>query len=459
MSDQNGLKGGLGLWQVVFLAAGGMIGAAVFSLSGLTAAMAGPSAILAWVLAGMLMILVAVNFAELATAFPRIGGVAHYPLETLGPNRGVRAFFGFVTGWSWAWTELIGAAFSALVLYQFLGVALVPWGVVISVVVLAAVYILNIVGISPTVKVNFILFLLLALTMVIFFFAGIGKVEMGNYSPFFATGSLGFLSAIPIAALGFGAWMVITSLAAEIKEPKKNIPRAILYSLIFTLVLYFLMLFVTYGTVPSSSWSFANDYAVYAAPDFAATMFAGGALWIMIVIKIAAVLALVTTVTALFADASRVFCALGQTGIMPSFLGKINAKSGQPLAALTWVFVFTILMNIFLYDKLAQIITVGSIFLALAFLISLFASIGLKTFRRDVKPPYRAPGGIAAPIIGIIALGFLIWNVFTTALDPWGAGALYILGGVGLLWFIIIAITKTGIFSKDSKVGRLGKEA
>lgn len=106
--------------ECIMIAVGGMMGSSIFTLSGVTYAMAGPSAMVSWALAGIVLLLYAMSLSELATTFPTSGGIFVYPYKVMGKNKNQKMFWGWFAAWSWLNVSLLGISFSAISVATYL---------------------------------------------------------------------------------------------------------------------------------------------------------------------------------------------------------------------------------------------------------------------------------------------------------------------------------------------------
>ncbi|MBC7219748.1 MAG: amino acid permease [Hadesarchaea archaeon] len=435
----------LGVLEAFLLSVGGMIGGAIFVLGAQTGMIAGPSALLAWALAGLLMFIIALVLVEQTTAFPRAGAIPAYAMETFGKSFAVRSFASFLGGWGSLIGQWFGVPFSAMYVGGYV-VSIVPslagYETVITLLVLTFAFLLNLSGISITGKANAVLTVLLLVLMLSFFVRGAPAVDLNNYSPFFATGGINFLKAIPIAALGFGAWLSILAAAEEVKNPEKTLPKAIGLSILVTTVFYILMLFPLYGTVSWQEFTPENPFAFWAPLSYAAAKFAPTESWVQLAISLAAILALITTTIALMLLASRVIYGMGKIGIFPSQCGYVWQRTRSPAVALIIVYVVSMILGAN-PDWVMAIIVIGSVMYAIGFLIGILSHIGLRINRKDVKPPFRVPGGIGFSVIAFVALALLLVNVST--LEIWYSLLAIV---IGIVYFVIRYVSKTGVFAK-----------
>jgi APA family basic amino acid/polyamine antiporter len=441
------LAKGLGAWDAFLLSVGGMIGGAIFVLGAQTGMITGPSALLAWALAGLLMFVIALVLVEQTTAFPRAGAIPAYAMETFGKSFFVRSFASFMGGWGSLLGQWLGVPFCAMYVGGY-AVSLIPalagYETVITLLVLTFAFLLNISGISITGKANAVLTLLLLILMFSFFARGAPAAKLENYTPFFATGGINFLKAIPIAALGYGAWLSILAAAEEVKEPEKTLPKAIGLSILVTTVFYLMMLYPLYGSVNWKEFTPDNPFAYWAPLSYAAVKFAPGEAWVQVAISLAAILALVTTTIALMVLASRVIFGMGRIGIFPSACSYVWPRTKTPAVSLIVVYIVSMILGAN-PAWVNAIIIIGTVMYAIGFLVGILSHIGLRINRKDVKAPFRVPGGIAFSVLAFIALALLLINVST--LELWYSLLAVV---IGIVYFIVRYASKTGMFAQKT---------
>jgi len=399
--------GSLGVRESVAICIGGMVGIAVFVLSPTTVMLAGPAAILVWILAGVLMYIIALNFIELATAFPKAGGIYVYPYETFGRRKGPRTFFSFLTGWLYWFTfgviaQTVGAIYLAQLIATFIP-GFEAYTVPVAVLFIVFVWAINCLGIRLTGITNTILTSILIALMICYIAVGIFNVDLTHYTPFISgqMGLGGGLLSITIAWLGYTAWIALTSIAEEVKEPQRTIPKAISIAFPITAVFYFLILFVTFGAAPWTDFTPQNTFAFYAPLSYAATKFS--APWLIPVISLAAIIAILTTMTVLFLDSSRVLLAMGRTGIFPRPFAYIHRRFNTPIVSLTFLLIISIGVAMF-PQFVSFLIQMGGGSFGIICIICSLSVIFLHRYRGDVKPSFRVPGGVVLPIVAIIII-------------------------------------------------------
>lgn len=333
MKKEGSDRGMLSLTSCVTILMGAMIGSAIFSLSGVTYAVAGPAHILTWILAAALLLVYGLVAAELACLYPVSGGLYVYPREILGKTKGQKEFWGWTSAWAYLNPSIFGAAFAAIYVSTYLG-RIVPAAadhtVLMAVIAVVICGVLNIFRISVVGKVNLILVVFMSVVLIIYSLYGFIAFEPANFTPFMTQGeggSFGFLEAMPNAMLAYGAIVSIVSVSSEIKNPKKTIPRAMILSILLTAGLYVLAVISTIGMIPASDFlenPGLQYYPLYAAIDKSIPK----THWIGILISISALLALFTTMLVLIMSAARTLSAAAETGFLPGLLAKKNEKTG-----------------------------------------------------------------------------------------------------------------------------------
>ncbi|MDP3448784.1 MAG: APC family permease [Eubacteriales bacterium] len=419
-------KGKLGLLSSTTILIGGMIGSAIFSLSGLTIMNAGPASIISWIVAGIILIAYGLQTAELSTMYPQSGGIFVFPSKALGKTEKAGKIWGWISAWAYLFGCIAGAAFSAMYVGIYLSVsfpALGSIGTVIAIGVVILCGILNIIQISAMGKINSVLTIGLSVAMVVFIATGLtsGKWDGSALTPFFTQGlegTFGFMGAIPIAMVAFGAIVAVSFMVGEIKNPKKTVPQSMIIAMSVVLVLYVLMIVTTLGLV-SAGFLQQNPGMAY-IPMYAAVFTTLANLpWLGYVVTIAAVLALMTTILVVMALAGRALQASAQAGILPKGLSKINAKTNTPVNAQLVVILVVGIIAAF-PSATNFIVNFGSLCNAIVVAIICLTIIAARKKNPEITVKFTAPGGSVLPIAtfiaiivayipGIIAGGYMLW--------------------------------------------------
>lgn len=401
-------KGKLTTVSCVTIMMGAMIGSAIFSLSGVTYAMAGPAHILTWIAAAAILLVYGLIAAELACMYPVSGGLYVYPREILGKTRAAKEFWGWTSAWAFLNTGIFGAAFSAIYVSTYMG-RIIPG--VDDHMILAAVAacvlcgILNIFNISFVGKVNLILVIFISVILLIYSGFGFTAVEPANFVPFFTkgyAGGAGFISAIPNAMLAYGGIVTLVSVSGDIHEPKKTIPKAMILSIVLTTALYLLVIVATVGMIGTEEFT-ANPglqyYPLYAAIDKAFP----GAAWLGMLISVAALLALLTTLLVLIMSVANTIAAAAQTGFLPAFLGKYNAKTKTPAAAI--ILSTAVVTGIACFPQfVTEITATGAVAMVVTVALLSYTLLAARKKIKSERDDFHLPGGRILPLIVVAVL-------------------------------------------------------
>lgn len=418
----------------VTMIAGGMIGSAIFSLSGLTVFLAGPSAIISWLIAAAIMLIYGLVVAELSTIFPKSGGVFVFPSKALGKTEKTGKLWGWISTWGYINANIVAIAFAAIYVATYLGVGFPIFAnlqIPLAIGAIAFCFILNTLKFAVAGKLNNILVGALIITMLIFIGVGIfgGSWDSTLLTPFFsqgAAGSTGFLSVVPTAMVGYGSIVAIAFMVSEVKNPNKNVPKSILIAMSIVVSLYILIILATVGLITAGF--LAENPGMRFIPLYAASFTKLTAYpWIAKIISISAVLALLTTMLVVIALTSRAIAATAHGGLLPEALGK-NGKTGTPIFATIIVAVFSAIVSCF-PEFTAQIVNLGAMFAAITISINCVSLIVARKKNKYVQGNFRAPGGNALPIIVLIVL------IACYIPDIIGGG--WVLWGYTLGWYIL----------------------
>ncbi|MEM3574284.1 MAG: APC family permease [Candidatus Bathyarchaeia archaeon] len=428
-----GLRAGaLGAKESLLICVGGMIGIAIFTLPSTTFALCGPSAVLAWALAGALMLIIGLTIAELASAFPRAGGISRYPREALGHRGALGGLLAFLSGWIYWFTfgvlaNVIGAMFIGQYLSMLLP-SIAPHPTAMALAALALVFALNLLGIRIAGIANAILTAALISIMILYSVIALPKADLSLFRPFLSgqLGLRGFLISITVAWLGYTAWMAITSVAEEVRDPQRTVPRAISASITIVAALYLSSLLATIGNVGWMELTMGNPEGYYA--PFALAAAALGLDWLRGLIYLAGLLAISTTMLVLLMDSSRVLYAMAKDGALPRALAATSRRFGTPWASLVFLSAASAMLLIQPPSLIYYLIQMGGANFGLVITMNCACALYLKLFRKGAyNPRYRAPGGPALPAISIalmaLAMSQYDMEVYRLALGWIGIGA------------------------------------
>lgn len=412
-------RNALTLQNLIMIAVGGMVGSAIFSLSGQTYALAGPAAILTWVIGAGVVLVYALNLAELASYYPRAGGTFVFPSAVLGKTPKQKTLIGWIAAWGRLWDVLIAISFTALFVAQYLS-GLIPgaenYQVAIALVTIVIIWLLNALDIQLMGKVNTILVVFLTVMCAVFIGVGVGYINPQNFVPFFGQGQRGFsgfLGAIPIAMLGYGSIIAVACAAEEVENPRRNIPKAIFYGMLIVVVMYVLMLIATYGLVPWQEFV-DNNWALFAPQQYVISRALPQFPWLSPLISFSALIALFTTMLVCCMDAGRTIMAISKAGVLPSIFGEINPKTHTPVAGLTIACCISAVLSLFPQFAM-DIVSSGAMTSAITILIIAITVIANRKKAGRPDGVYITPGGYFVPIATMAIIAVVITQLESTA--------------------------------------------
>jgi amino acid transporter/nucleotide-binding universal stress UspA family protein len=439
----------LGLFEATMIGVGAMIGAGIFVLTGIAAGVSGPASILAFALNGVVTLLTAFAYAELASAIPRAGGGYSF----------VRMAFpgalGFTAGWMLWFAYTVACSLYALgfagYFWEFFlkylpGMSEAVFGVVgehvptlvVTLLVGVAFIRLNARGAEVTGKAENWLTITKLVVLAVFVFYGLRRVfgapteAVDSFSPFFPLGGGGVIVAMGLTFIAFEGYDLIATVAEEIKEPEKNIPRATFIALGITVTMYLLILFVSLGAVSPGdqpSWQFLGEYGetaiVRAAEDF---MPAFG----VAVIVFGGLLSTTSALNATVMASSRVAFSMARDNWLPKEMAAIHPERRTPHVAIVVTGVLLIIMALTL--PIEAVGSAASLIFLLTFALVNLSLIALRRKAPEIPRRYKVPFYPVTPILGIVTNVFLALYQFKFQPLAWYVTAGWIVLGL-LVYF------------------------
>ena len=391
------LRKNLTLPAVIAFGIGPMLSSGVFLLPGMVYGKSGPAGVLAYIIAGILILPSLVSKAELATAMPRAGGTYYFLDRSMGPLIGTISGFGTWLSLAFkAAFELIGLG-AYLVIFFHLPVKPVA-------IALCIVFgVLNISGVKNVGRVQAILVSILLGILTFFIVKGFFYVEAAAYTPFFVKGSESFLASVGFVFVGFAGLTKIASVAEEVEDLERNIPLGMVTALIISLVIYVLVMVVLVGTVPPE----ILKSTLTPLTDSAQTFYGQAG---KILLAVGAVIAFIASANVGITAASRYPLAMSRDNLMAPIFKKLG-RFQTPTNSIIFTIGIMILFIIVLSPE--GIAKVASAFKLLIFGLVNLAVIAMRESKiesydpsfRSKFYPYPQIVGILAPIVLIPYLG------------------------------------------------------
>ncbi len=425
----------LGLLSALTIGIGTMIGAGIFVLPGVAVSMAGPLAAGSFVLGGVIALFTALSASELGTAMPKAGGAYYYVNRALGP------LFGSIAGWG----NWIGLAFaSAFYMFglgeyvtAFVSVPVIDLGVLRLagseiVALLGATFftVVNYVGAKETGRLQNIIVILLVAILAVFTLFGVLNADLRTLRPIAPEG---FSQLLPVTGLVFVSYLgfvQITSVAEEIKNPGRNLPIAIVGSVVIVTTIYALVLVVILAAVPNEVVAGNHTAVVQVAeiligPIGAVAMLLGG------------LLATASSANASILSSSRINFAMGRDRLVSPALNEIHENFGTPYRSIAITGGLIVLFIVF--GDLELLSTASSILHLVVYgLLNVALIVMREADPSNYEPDFTVPLYPITPILGAVLSFALIGFIDPTVIVLCG---LFVLLAVG--WYLLYARSKT----------------
>jgi amino acid transporter len=421
------LRREVGLISLTFVSLGSIIGSG-WLLGALTAAKeAGPASILSWVLAGVILAVLALIHAELGAAYPVAGGTARWPHLVFGP------LAGFTSGWM-AW--LGGAALAPIEVeaaLQYLSniipglvdqssstAVLTHTGIAVAAVLMAIFALINIMGVRWLAETNTAaVWWKLAVPLLTIVVLGVVSFHAGNFSAgggFAPFGFKGVLSALPagvvFAAVGFEQ---AVQLGGESRNPSKDVPRAVIGAMVIGTLVYLLLEFAFIGALDPANLAhgWANPISKGEFGPYAGLATSLGLSWLAVILYVDAFISPAGTGLVYTGTTPRMSYAMSRNGYLPPAFEKLS-KRGIPVFSVIVAFVvgLVLLLPFPSWQEFVGFVTSAYV------LMYAFAPVSFAALRRadpDRTRPYRlAAGPVLAPL-GFVAANLVVyWSGWKT---------------------------------------------
>lgn len=434
----------LGIVGLLFASVGSIIGSGWLFGALNAASMTGPSAILSWVIGGVMIAFIGLVFAELGSMFPIAGGVVRFPHLAFG------SFASYTTGWA-TWVaaattapiEVEGALQYATRYADFTRghqggtvYTLTPLGFVVAIALMAVFVVINYFGISWFARVNNVLvtwkLVMIVLVIAAFLVTSFHGSNLHSQG-FFTHGAQGVFSAVATSGVVFSflGFRQAIELAGEGSKPKRDIPLAVLGSLLLTGILYVLLqlaflVALDPGKLAANGWDNVGNVLTNSAGPLASVASTIGLAWLAVLLYIDAVVSPGDTGLIYTTTAARMSYAMGRNGNAPRALTKTTRK-GAPWVSLFAAFIVGVIAFLPFpsWQQLVGFITSATV---LSFGPGPLTLGALRRRLPDLQRGFRVPGGDLIPILGFTSSNLIIY--WTGWLTDWKLFVAILLGYV-----------------------------
>ena len=413
------LQRGIRKWDLVAVAINGIIGAGIFGLPAKVYALIGTYSLIAFVACAVVVILIILCFAEVSSRFDETGGPYRYAREAFGPA------VGFEVGWLTWLARLTAFAANCNLMVSYLGffwpAANTPLArAVIIVGVVVALAAVNTIGVRQAAITSDLFTIGKLVPMLIFIVAGLFFLNPHafTFGPSPAAGA--FSQSVLLLIYAFTGFEMAVIPAGEIRNPQRNLPRALLIASAVVAVVYVFIQVVCIGTLPELATS--SKPLADAAQKFLGT--AGAA-----IISAGAIISIAGNLNILVLSGSRIPFAIAEQKQLPSFLARVHRRAFTPHVSI--VITASLMMVLTLKSSFVAALTISAIARLVTYAVTCAALPILRRRSDAPKAMFRLPGGT---IIAIAALILAAWLLVHSTLYEAVAAAI-----VALIGFLIYA--------------------
>ncbi|MER5665263.1 amino acid permease [Streptomyces mirabilis] len=440
------LRRTMGVGQLTLLSVGATLGTGIFVVLGQAVPEAGPAIVVSFVLAGVTALFSALSYAELAGMIPGSGSSYSYAYATLGE------LVAWVCGWCLILEYGVSVAAVAVGWGQYVnelldltvGVTLpdtlsAPPGAggvlnipAAAIVVLSMVVLLR--GAKESAVANTVMVGVKIAALVMFCAVAFTAFRAGNFTPLFPLGTAGMSAGAASLFFSYIGFDAASTAGEEAKNPQRDLPRAIILSLVLVTALYVLVAVAALGAMP---WrKFEGTEATLS--QVLVQSVGGGSLW-PILLSIGAVVATTSVVLTVQYGQIRILFAMSRDGLVPPLFSKVHPTTGVPRANTVIVSTFiAVLAALVPLGALADATSIGTLF---AFMLVNLAVVLLRRRSPETPRSFRVPFSPVTPILGV---GFCVYMLFSLGPDTWAAFGAWMAVGLVIYWLYGIKHSKLG---------------
>ncbi|MEU7433379.1 amino acid permease [Streptomyces sioyaensis] len=428
--EGHGLRRSMGLFQLICFGIGAIVGTGIFVGLSDTVAEAGPAVLVSFVLAAVTCVFTAFSFAELGGAIPVSGSSYSYAYATLGERTA------FLVGWcllleygisvsavAVGWGQYLNELLGSLTGWQLPAALSNPPGDggivnVPAVVVMLLAALLLVRGIRESARATAAMAVLKLAILVLFCAIGLSAFRAGNLSPFAPEGVAGITSGASVAFFSYIGFDAITTAGEEVRNPRRNIPVAIMVCIGVVTVLYCLVAAAAIGALSADDVAGRPAALSLIVNRVTHSTLGGG------VIAFGAVVAIASVVLAVMYGQTRILMSMSRDGLVPRIFERVSPRTSTPVAN-TWIVtaVFAVPAAVVPLDAVMNLSTIGTLAVMVAVNLSVMV---LRRTRPDLPRRFRVPLFPVSPLLGI---AFCLYLSYGTGPATWLQFAGFLVAG------------------------------
>jgi basic amino acid/polyamine antiporter, APA family len=425
------LKRAVSSWQLTAMGVGAIIGTGIFVVIGEGAAIAGPAVILSFALAALACVFSALSYAELASSIPVSGSAYTYTYATLGEivawiigwdlilEYGV-SVAAVAVGWGGNFNEFLENAFG-VALPAAISAAPSEGGIfnLPAVIIVLVITWLLVIGVRESAQANFVMVIIKLVVLVFFIIAAATSINTDHFTPFAPAGFDGVVTAAAIIFFAYIGFDAVSTGSEEAKNPSKDLPLAIIGSLVIATIFYILASLGAVGLLPADQLG-ASDAPLAEALDTGA-----GLSWAAAILAAGAVVAITSVMLVILYGQTRIFFAMCRDGLLPERLADIHKRYGTPAKLTIGLGVLiAILAAVVPLTEIVKLVNIGTLF---AFVLVNVGVIVLRRTRPEMPRPFKVP---LSPVLPILGIAFAVFLMTDLPLSTWVRFVIWLAVGI-----------------------------
>ena len=402
-SGDDGLKRAVGVLDLTALGIGAIIGTGIFVIIGEAISDSGPSIVISFALAGVTCLFSALSYGELASSIPVSGSAYTYGYATMGE------LVGWIIGWDLILEYGVSVAAVAVgwggyvqsLLQSLFGINLpdsisAPPGDggtvnLPSVLLVLAVTALLVYGVRESARTNTVMVFVKIVILIFFIVVGVFHIHGGNFSPWAPKGFNGTADAAALIFFAYIGFDAVSTSGEEAENAQRDLPIAIIGSLLIATLLYILVSIVAVGLAPASKLAGSD------APLSDAIKIGAGLNWAGDLLSFGALVAITSVTLTILYGQTRIFFAMSRDGLLPPIFARLTSRRTPAFTTIMFGILTAIMAALLPLTEIAKLVNIGTLF---AFLIVNIGVIILRRTQPDLERGFRVPLVPWFPLIG-----------------------------------------------------------
>ncbi|MBU0666810.1 MAG: amino acid permease [Nanoarchaeota archaeon] len=388
---------------ILLITINSIMGTGIFFLPAMGAKIAGPMSIFSWLILSVIAIYIAMCFGELASMFPKSGGIYEFCKQAYG------SFTSFIVGWMTLIAGNITIAMLVVGAVRYLNPSMPSiLKISISLLFILAFNYMAFSGMKTSAVMLVAFAMITTGTLISLIIPGVTSINFSNFTPFFTHSFSKVFIAIFFIAETFFGWETATFLAEETKNPQKVIPKALVYGTIIIAIICLLFIFTALGTIP---WQeFASSKAPLTDLSFQHFGSTGRQIFTILVY-----LSIIGSVAGWIVSAPRLILALAKDKLFITQCAKIHPTKNTPHIAILFQTILTSILVIVGAGSYETLLEILLPLVLVVYSLTLLSLVVLRIKKPELERPYKAPLGKFGPLIPIIIMlslmGYWLLNV------------------------------------------------